>query len=256
MQAEYGEHSARAALIEVCAVFVAVTVVIGLLSRADFVPLIRDNLHLLVAALFVFSSIRCAERLPGGLPRYGLGLGGVLTPDPDRHGGGPVDAALDLLRALTSALPSLLRELGVAIAVCAVVFPPFVLGFYVWNAPTRAFLLLPHSEFSSYLLTQIVVVGLPEEMFFRGYLQGRLHDAFERRVRLLGAELSWPALLLQAGLFALLHLVADVQIGRLAVFFPALLFGWLRCLRPGVGAAVFVHAFCNVLSDLLARGWL
>jgi membrane protease YdiL (CAAX protease family) len=246
----------KAALIEVCAVFVAVTALTWLASRADFLPLIRDNLHLLVAALFVVTSIRCVERLPGGLERYGIGLGGVLIPDDEREARGPLGAAIDLLRALLRAVPSLLRELSVAVLVCGLVFPPFVVGFYFWNAPQRPFELLPHSEFAAFLLTQIVVVGLPEEMLFRGYVQGRLEDAWPRKVRFLFAEISLPALLLQAALFAVLHFVVEVHVQRLAVFFPALLFGWLRSLRRGIGAAVFVHAFCNLLSDMLARGWL
>jgi membrane protease YdiL (CAAX protease family) len=251
----HGNQGNRAALVEVSRVFLAVAAVTFLLSRADFLTLVRDNLHLLVAALFVFAAIRCAERLPGGLPRYGIALGGVLTPDAERDTRGLLGAAIDLARALLQALPRLARELAVALGVCAVVFPPFVLGFYLWHAPAQRFALLPHSEFTSYLLTQVVVVGLPEEMFFRGYLQGRLEDAWPHHVRLLGADVSLPALLVQAALFAVLHFVVEVHVARLAVFFPALLFGWLRSLRGSIGAAVFVHAFCNVLSDFLARGW-
>jgi uncharacterized protein len=131
-----------------------------------------------------------------------------------------------------------------------------VLGFYLWHRPSHPFLLLPHSQLVSYVLTQIVVVGLPEEMLFRGYLQGRLEDAYPQRQRLLGAAISWQAWLLQAALFAVLHFVVDLQPARLMVFFPALLFGWLASRRQGLGAAVFVHAACNLLSDLLVRGWL
>jgi uncharacterized protein len=246
----------KTALTEVCGVFLAVTAITWLMSRGDFLPLFRDNLHLLVAALFVFTAIRCAERLPGGLARYGLALGGVLTPDAERDTHGLLGAATDLSRALLRAVPAMLRELGVALAVCAVVFPPFVWGFYLWNSPERPFAFLPHSAFASYFVTQIVVVALPEEMFFRGYLQGRLEDAFPAKVRLLGADVSPIAMLLQAALFAVLHFAVETYPGRLAVFFPALLFGWVTSLRRGIGAAVFVHAFCNLLSDFLGRGWL
>jgi hypothetical protein len=251
----HGNHGDRAALVEVGRVFAAVTALTFLLSRADFLPFVRDNLHLLVAAQFVFTAIRRAERLPGGLPRYGIALGGVLTPDEGREAHGVLGGVIDLARALLLALPLLGRELAVALAVCAMVFPPFVLGFYLWHAPEQPFAFLPHSQFTSYLLTQVVVVGLPEEMFFRGYMQGRLEDAWPRRVRLLGADVSLLALVVQAALFAVLHFVVEVHVARLAVFFPALLFGWLRSLRRSIGAAVFVHALCNVLSDLLTRGW-
>ncbi len=238
-------------------VFAAITVATLLLTGFESsVPILRDNLHLVVGALFLLTAITRAERLPGGLPRYGLALGGLLLPAASEPAGrGPLAALRDLSAALLRALPSFLREAAVAGAVCAVVFPPFVLGFFFWNAPSQPFhLVLPH-DFGAYLATQIVVVGLPEEALFRGYLQGRLHDAWSKRRRVLGAELSPLALLTQAALFALLHFAVDLEPARLAVFFPALLFGWLSALRSGIGAAILVHAACNVLSDLLARGW-
>jgi hypothetical protein len=61
---------------------------------------------------------------------------------------------------------------------------------------------------------------------------------------------------LQALLFALIHFAVDLNPARLAVFFPALLFGWLRALRGGIGAAAAFHASCNLLSEVLVRSWL
>ena len=43
---------------------------------------------------------------------------------------------------------------------------------------------------------------------------------------------------------------------RLAVFFPALVFGFMRKTRNGIGAAIWFHAFCNLLSEILTRGYL
>ena len=48
----------------------------------------------------------------------------------------------------------------------------------------------------------------------------------------------------------------DLAPERLAVAFPALLFGWLRAWRGGIGAALLVHAASNVYADILVRGWL
>jgi uncharacterized protein len=75
-------------------------------------------------------------------------------------------------------------------------------------------------------------------------------------VRVLGARLSPWAWSCQALLFALLHFGVGLNPARLAVFFPALLFGWLRERRGGIGAAVWFHAFSNLLSELLTRGYL
>jgi membrane protease YdiL (CAAX protease family) len=245
------------ALREALAVFGGVGAVTWIASRMEALPLLRNHLHLVVGTLFLLVALRCAERLPGGLPRYGLSLGGLFadeTAEPAEAG--RFGAVRELAGALIAALPAFFRELAVAVLVCAAIFPPFILGFYLWHAPPRPFVFLPQRELGSYLMTQVLVVGLPEEAFFRGYLQGRLRDALPGRMRWLRVELSAAAWLLQALLFALLHFVIDWHVARLAVFFPALLFGWLAALRGGIGAAILVHAACNLLSDLLVRGWL
>jgi membrane protease YdiL (CAAX protease family) len=62
-------------------------------------------------------------------------------------------------------------------------------------------------------------------------------------------------LLAASAIFALGH-VATVQLPtRLAVFFPALLFGWLRARTGGIGASVCFHMICNVYSQALGRGY-
>ena len=40
-----------------------------------------------------------------------------------------------------------------------------------------------------------------------------------------------------------------------AVFFPALVFGWLRARTGGIGASMLFHALCNVYSQALGRGF-
>ena len=104
-------------------------------------------------------------------------------------------------------------------------------------------------RFAEWVVDQLFVVALPEEFFYRGYLQSRLRDAWPQGRMLWGARLG-PAFLLTAVLFALGHL-AIFQVWRLGVFFPALLFGWMR-ERTGtvVGASLF-HAAANLLEMVL-----
>jgi membrane protease YdiL (CAAX protease family) len=118
--------------------------------------------------------------------------------------------------------------------------PPRVAGPFVPRLPER---------FGEWVVDQLLVVALPEEFFYRGYVQARLRDAWPRGRTFLGARLG-PAFWLTAALFALGHL-AIFQAWRLAVFFPALLFGWLR-ERTGtvLGAALF-HAACNLFQRFL-----
>jgi uncharacterized protein len=115
------------------------------------------------------------------------------------------------------------------------------------GAPRFAFRL--PDRFLEWVIDQTFVVALPEEFFYRGYLQTRLRDAWPQGRVFWGARLG-PAFWLTAVLFALGHL-AIFEVWRLAVFFPALLFGWMR-ERSGsvVGAALF-HASANLLVQVL-----
>ncbi|MBL8922878.1 MAG: CPBP family intramembrane metalloprotease [Myxococcaceae bacterium] len=150
--------------------------------------------------------------------------------------------------------------------VSAVVFPLFVAAYvaFVMTLPAlpgewvkvltpylgtpRFHLRLP-DRFGEWVIDQLFVVALPEEFFYRGFLQTRLRDAWPQGRLFFGARLG-PAFWLTAALFALGHL-AIFEVWRLAVFFPALLFGWMR-ERSGsvVGAALF-HASANLLVLVL-----
>ena len=99
------------------------------------------------------------------------------------------------------------------------------------------------------------MIALPEEAFFRGYVQSSFDDVWPPRWRVLGAPLgvSW---VLTAALFAVGHVLTDPRPARLAVFFPALLFGWLRARTRDVLPGIFFHAACNLFSQTLAIGFL
>ena len=229
-----------------------VTVAIAWLGRGT--PL-DAYVHLAVGVLFLVAALQLAQRQPDGIERYGLSLGGLLHA-PEQPPDGALASLIDLARAVLRAVPSALRELGFTALVVLLVFPPFIFGFYAWHGPDHPFVLTLPNDLPGYVLTQLLVVGLPEEALFRGYAQSRLHEAFPERVRVLGASLSPRALVVQAMLFALIHFAVEVHPARLAVFFPALLFGWMRAKRGGIGAAIAFHAACNLLGDVLARGWL
>lgn len=263
---------------EVAVVYAAISAATIALDQLARVPALRDYAHLGIAALFLAAAVQLAQRRPGGLDAYGLALGGLLEPTPpgDRDGersapgqpaagpdgsGQEPDEAAGLLTDLRRAVPSGLLETGFALGLSAIVFPPFVVGFYLFHAkllgaPIDTFTLRPPPDLGNLVLAQLLLVGLPEEALFRGYFQTRLGDLFPHRVKLLGARVSPGALGLQAVLFALLHFLVDLNPARLSVFFPGLLFGYIRDLRGGIGAALVFHALCNLLSEFLARGFL
>ena len=242
---------------EVAVVFALVFAATALLGLGRAWPAVRDLVHLGIAFVFLFVPLRLARREPEGAARFGIDLGGLLEPTDERDDrpAGPL-GLYDLGRAVRAALPSGMRELAFTLALCAVVFPPFVVGFWAWHQPARAFSLAWPSDLGSFALTQVVLVGLPEEAFFRGYVQTRLADAWPAPRRWLGAPVRPVVLVLQALLFAAVHLATEPHVQKLAVFFPGLLFGWLRARRGGIGASILFHAASNVVAEVLVRSWL
>ncbi len=116
------------------------------------------------------------------------------------------------------------RGAGVGVLACAVIFPPFALAFWwfakalpalppgvaAWLAPylgePRLAFRLPDG-LPLLVAVQVLVVALPEELFYRGWLQTSLARAAPGRgVTVLGARLGHGFLLTQA-LFAAGHLV-------------------------------------------------
>ncbi|MGZ3481460.1 MAG: myxosortase family intramembrane protease, partial [Myxococcaceae bacterium] len=100
---------------------------------------------------------------------------------------------------------------------------------------------------------ELFVTALPEEFFYRGWLQTRLKRVWPGGAHLAGV-LVGPAFLLTAALFAVGHL-AIFQASRLAVFFPALLFGWLRERTGTVVGSTLFHAACNVLAKVVTASF-
>jgi membrane protease YdiL (CAAX protease family) len=170
---------------------------------------------------------------------FGLSLGGLLDREP-----------LDF-RALAR---SALVELGWAVALSLVVFPPFWIGWKLWWSPAMPYRPIGLAGLGEEALGQFLVIALPEEAFYRGFLQTSLDDAWPPRFRFLGAKLG-PGVIVTSIVFALGHLATEVDPSRLAVFFPSLLFGWIRVRRGGVGCAAAFHALCNLFASYLARGY-
>jgi membrane protease YdiL (CAAX protease family) len=172
--------------------------------------------------------------------RSGLSFAGLVLP-----------GSFDTKRALRMTLVAL----GWAFAFALVTFAPFFFGWRAYWHAHGTFAFAPRaSEMLDEVVGQVVIIALPEESFYRGYLQSRLDDVWAPRWNVLGARLG-PGIFVASTIFALGHLATIHAAPRLAVFFPALLFGWLRARTKGVGASIAYHALCNVFSEALGRGF-
>jgi membrane protease YdiL (CAAX protease family) len=225
------------ALVEALGVAAVVTGVVTVVST--FLP--DRYVATAVAAVFLAATWAFVWRLDDKrVVASGLALGGIVLPG--------TLAKPELLR-------SVVKALGWAALFAAVTFVPFYFGWQKYWHPHGTFRLRVNElELLNEVAGQLVIIALPEEAFYRGYLQSRLDDALPWKARILGAAIG-PSLVITSLVFALGHFATIREPARLAVFFPSLVFGWLRARTGGIGAGVAFHASCNIFSELLGKGF-
>ncbi len=229
-----------------CLLVVAASTTLLARLPASGLPFAAELMQLGIAATLLLGALRCAETL-GGARAAGFDMAGLLEAPEGERG---------LLETLHRALPSAWHEVRFTVQVALWVFPPFVLGFAWWHGPHHPLRWNPPNDLFQFAMAQVLVVAIPEEAFFRGYLQSALARRWPERISVLGTPVPWRALLLQAAAFGLMHFLTEPNPQRLAVAFPALLFGWMKERRGGIGSSVLFHALSNVVAELLVRGWL
>ncbi|MBW2736188.1 MAG: CPBP family intramembrane metalloprotease [Deltaproteobacteria bacterium] len=241
---------ARRELREALVVFFLVTLACALLWQLrGAIPLVGRFLHDLIASIFLLVPTILLTRQKEDFAEYGL----VFQP--------------------------VVRGLLFFAALSAAVFPTFWLGFVTYygvvcrreragmatlsvyrrmcrsyGAGFRLARLQSGWRFAWLSLIQVGVVALPEEYFFRGYIQTKLERVWPPQRRWLGGGLG-RALLITSLLFALGHVLVDLNPLRFAVFFPSLVFGWMRSATGSILAPVLFHATSNLVSDVLHRGY-
>ncbi len=144
--------------------------------------------------------------------------------------------------------------------VVLVIVLPWLVGYHVWQTSIFPWLIeqlgLGPAPDWSYRGTwpqqmglligyHLFFVAIPEEFFYRGYVQTRLNEVFPRKWRLFGADLGW-GWLITCAVFAIGHSVVSPQWWHFAIFFPSLVFGWMRERTGGVLAGALFHAWANV----------
>jgi membrane protease YdiL (CAAX protease family) len=233
---ERGTRDPLAAL-RAIGVALATTVVAAVLSYA----LPEAHAATGVGACFLLAVYLLVLRAPDAttIREHGLALGGVFEPEP-----------LEPRRLLRATLGALIWALGLAL----LIFPPFWAGYVYWYAPRAGFVPAAPPAFQTEVLGQLLGIAFPEEAFYRGYLQTALDRAWPPTRRILGAELG-AGVVVTSLLFALGHYLTEPNPGRLAVFFPSLVFGYLRARTGGIGAAIAFHTLCNLFATYLGRSY-
>ena len=232
-------ESRRRTIAEVLIVYALATGAASLLYNVgQSVGFIHRQLHALVALVFLVLP-QLVLRRRGNIERYGfttqpLGLGLAI-------------AAIAILLVL----PLFAGGFVVAVRYACAHMPLWVPGSCfrathpLWRVP---------ADFPLQVAAQLVVIALPEELFFRGYVQGRLEDVLPPTRTFAGARIGW-AWLIAAALFGLGHFLVTFEPQMLTRFFPGLVFGWMFARTRSILAGTIFHATCNLLMEVLGASF-
>ncbi len=126
-----------------------------------------------------------------------------------------------------------INDLSLGVIVSVVVLLPYYIAF----SPSLSPLPLEGGEWGRGIIFQLLLVSLPEEFFFRGFLQ----DSIGRNFR---------AVLIVSLLFSIAHLPKAVFLGEwvsLLSFFPSLVMGWLYMKTNNILPGTIFHLLANLV---------
>jgi membrane protease YdiL (CAAX protease family) len=245
--------SARRAGRDAAIAFVVVGALVTVLVRIDVtLPWIGHLGSALVSVLFLYVPLFVADRRHEDLRDYGLRI------DPLGRGLATAALAIAIIVPLFALGFLAFYEIACNSALLSHLAPHRVCGHYgglaSLHAPaialTEASPPLPGTISAEWCVVQWLVVGLPEELFFRGFLLHKLEQRFPPRRRILGGGVGL-ALVLSAIAFAVIHLPKEADPRALATVFPGLLFGWMRSATGSILASTITHGSSNILARTL-----
>jgi membrane protease YdiL (CAAX protease family) len=208
--------------LEVGAIWLIAIGIILIFKLLAFVPIIEENLWGIAGLVFLFLPFEYLYRKKQSLADFGF------------------------------TWKSFPKGLLWALVLAAIIFPLYIPAYQWWFAKSDFNFGLP-TDFWKEVVGFFLLVSLPEEFFYRGYMQTRLDQIFKGRLNVLGAKVGW-GLVIAAAFFAVGHLV-EPRPDKLGTFFPGLVFGWLRARTGSIGGAVVFHALCNIWAQVLRYGY-
>lgn len=99
---------------------------------------------------------------------------------------------------------------------------------------TIVVLLLKNSEILGIFTMMVLLAALPEEWFFRGYLQKRLGN-------------SGISVVIVSLVFSFMHYITQNSVSGWFVFVPSLFFGWVYKKTNDLVVVVVLHALSNLI---------
>ena len=148
-----------------------------------------------------------------------------------------------------NSLGQLGRSIGYFLLFSAIVFPLIEVGNRYFQAKFfhRHYVGGNYQGLAQAALFHFLVIAIPEEFFYRGYLQQQFNRIWGKPFSLLGCMVGW-SLPFTAFLFAFSHSMIVLRWWHFSIFFPALAFGWLREKTGAITAGALFHATCNLYA--------
>lgn len=104
-------------------------------------------------------------------------------------------------------------------------------------------LLLKNAALVDLFVVMVTVAALPEEWFFRAYLQKRLGN-------------SIAAVLLVSLIFSSMHYITQASASAWLVFIPSVFFGWMYKKTGDIVLVVISHALSNLLYYIYLKTYI
>lgn len=153
------------------------------------------------------------------------------------------------------------EDIGRALLIAVITFAPFAVGHHFWQVmlagegASVVFRPTLPPDLWSMVLKNVFLVALPEELFYRGFLETRLERLWPTKRFVLGVPLG-RAVIVASALFALGHWLGEWgNPARLAPFFPAFVFSMLTRKGGSISGAVLYHGLSNAFSATLLAGY-
>lgn len=141
--------------------------------------------------------------------------------------------------------------LFVIISLIVILFYPPVFLLYHTEFAGYSFVIPQTEELLSAAMKGLVIIpltALPEEIFFRGFVQEDVLKLRKKKIFPLVTQKN----LITSILFGLMHTIAFMDISRITTFFPSLLFGLITEKSKGsVLYAILFHSIANITAFIL-----
>ncbi len=152
----------------------------------------------------------------------------------------------------------LLQDLkSVCLLVC-LTFPPFAIGHHFFQihigGHTQGYSFQLPPDMLVFVVFQVLLVALPEELFYRGFMLVCLEKSWPNRAFILGIPIG-RAVIVSSIFFAFAHFVGEYNVLRLGPFFPAFLFAYLMLRSQSIFGCLTYHALSNIFSQILFVGY-